>query len=90
VRELCVCEIRAGLDVSQPTISNHLKILENAGLVTSKKDKNWVIYRLDENSINPYAAHFLDIVKNNLQDDTEIAALCTKIMSIDRAYLCSK
>ena len=89
-RELCVCEIRAVLDLSQPTISNHLKTLENAGLATSRKDKNWVVYRLDENSPNPYADQFLDIVKNNLHDDAEITALCTQIMSIDRNNLCSK
>jgi hypothetical protein len=31
-RELCVCEIHAALDLAQPTISKHLRILEEAGL----------------------------------------------------------
>ena len=45
-REMCVCEIQATLGLAQPTISNHLKILENAGLVLSRKDGQWVNYRL--------------------------------------------
>ncbi|ADD67773.1 transcriptional regulator, ArsR family [Denitrovibrio acetiphilus DSM 12809] len=47
VRELCVCEINAVLKVSMSTISSHLKILRNAGLVTSRKDGRWIIYRLE-------------------------------------------
>lgn len=48
VRDLCVCEINAVLNVSMSTISSHLKILRNAGLVTSKKDGRWIIYSLNE------------------------------------------
>jgi ArsR family transcriptional regulator len=45
-RKLCVCEIRAALQVAQPTVSKHLKVLENAGLVDSQKDGLWVNYGL--------------------------------------------
>jgi DNA-binding transcriptional ArsR family regulator len=37
-RELCVCEIHAAPDLAQPTISKHLRILEEAGLVDRRKD----------------------------------------------------
>lgn len=47
VRELCVCEINAVLNISMSTISSHLKVLRNAGIVTSRKDGRWIIYRLD-------------------------------------------
>jgi ArsR family transcriptional regulator len=50
VRDLCVCEINAVLNVSMSTISSHLKILRNAGLVTSKKDGRWIIYSLDKSN----------------------------------------
>ncbi|MBU4177415.1 MAG: ArsR/SmtB family transcription factor [Desulfurivibrionaceae bacterium] len=48
VRELCVCELTALLGVAQPTVSKHLRILEDAGLVSFRKEGNWIIYRLND------------------------------------------
>ncbi|GAB4585549.1 metalloregulator ArsR/SmtB family transcription factor [Nocardia sp. IFM 10818] len=45
-REACVCDISEGFDVSQPTISHHLKVLREAGLLTSERRGSWVYYRL--------------------------------------------
>jgi ArsR family transcriptional regulator, arsenate/arsenite/antimonite-responsive transcriptional repressor len=42
--EACVCEISAGFDVSQPTISHHLKLLRSAGLVDFERRGTWVYY----------------------------------------------
>ncbi|MCV7288155.1 helix-turn-helix transcriptional regulator [Mycolicibacterium wolinskyi] len=42
--EACVCDISVGLDVSQPTVSHHLKVLRDAGLVTSQRRASWVYY----------------------------------------------
>ncbi|KHO27203.1 ArsR family transcriptional regulator [Mycolicibacterium setense] len=42
--EACVCDISAGVDVSQPTISHHLKVLRDAGLLTSERRASWVYY----------------------------------------------
>jgi len=36
-KEMCVCEIQAALEIAQPTVSKHLKILEEAGLVEYQK-----------------------------------------------------
>ncbi|MGB9854059.1 MAG: ArsR/SmtB family transcription factor, partial [Candidatus Bathyarchaeales archaeon] len=44
IREMCVCEIMIALDLTQPTASHHLKILENAGLVKGRKEGRWVYY----------------------------------------------
>jgi DNA-binding transcriptional ArsR family regulator len=44
--ELCSCEIMAALDLTEPTTSHHLGILERAGLITSRRDGKWVFYRL--------------------------------------------
>ncbi len=49
-RSMCVCELREALQVSQPTVSKHLKILERAGLVDYKKDGLWVDYFLTDGS----------------------------------------
>ncbi len=42
--EACVCDISATIDLSQPTISHHLKVLRSAGLLGSKRRGSWVYY----------------------------------------------
>ena len=44
--EACVCDLTPAFDVSEPTISHHLKVLRAAGLVTSERRASWVYYRL--------------------------------------------
>ncbi|MCA0156699.1 metalloregulator ArsR/SmtB family transcription factor [Tsukamurella sp. M9C] len=44
--EACVCDISPAVDVSQPTISHHLKVLKTAGLVGSERRGSWVYYRV--------------------------------------------
>jgi ArsR family transcriptional regulator len=42
--ETCVCELTDTFDVSQPTISHHLRVLREAGLVDSERRGTWVYY----------------------------------------------
>ena len=44
--EACVCDLTPSFDVSEPTISHHLKVLREAGLVSSERRASWVYYRL--------------------------------------------
>ena len=44
--EACVCDLVAPLGLSQPTVSHHLKVLLDAGLVTRSRRQNWAYYRL--------------------------------------------
>lgn len=46
-REACVCDISDGFDVTQPTISHHLKVLREAGLLSSERRGSWVYYRVE-------------------------------------------
>ncbi len=46
VREMCVCEIMVAMDLTQPTASHHLNILQNAGLVKDRKEGKWVFYSI--------------------------------------------
>jgi ArsR family transcriptional regulator, lead/cadmium/zinc/bismuth-responsive transcriptional repressor len=48
VREMCVCEVMVALDLTQPTASHHLRILENISLVKDRKDGKWVFYSLKD------------------------------------------
>jgi ArsR family transcriptional regulator len=44
--EVCVCDLTPAFDLSQPTISHHLKLLKQAGLIASERRGTWVYYRL--------------------------------------------
>lgn len=44
--ELCVCHLQQALALGQPNISRHLAVLRAAGVVTDRRDGNWVHYRL--------------------------------------------
>src|ERR1700727_2688435 len=48
--EVCVCDFTAALPLNQPTVSHHLKILRDAGLVTWERRGTWVYYRLAANA----------------------------------------
>jgi len=50
-REMCVCEVMVALDLTQPTASHHLRILENVGLVKDRKEGRWVFYSLSDPSL---------------------------------------
>jgi ArsR family transcriptional regulator, arsenate/arsenite/antimonite-responsive transcriptional repressor len=50
--ELCVCDLTAAFDLSQPTISHHLKILREARLVESSRRGTWAYYRLVPESVD--------------------------------------
>ena len=47
--EVCACDFTSCCDVSQPTVSHHLRVLRDAGVVTSERRGNWVFYRLAPN-----------------------------------------
>lgn len=46
-KEMCVCDIINSFQVSQPTISHHLRVLKQAELVKDKKDGKWIYYSLN-------------------------------------------
>jgi ArsR family transcriptional regulator len=87
---MCVCEIKAALDLAQPTVSRHLKVLENAGLVGYKKDGLWVNYHITDGDHSPYAANLLGNLRHWLQNDSEIKSLLEKLPSIRREEVCKR
>jgi ArsR family transcriptional regulator len=50
--EACVCDISVGVEVSQPTISHHLKVLREAGLLTSQRRASWMYYAVVPEALN--------------------------------------
>jgi ArsR family transcriptional regulator len=87
-RTMCVCEVRAALEISQPTVSKHLKILEEAGLVQRKKEGLWVNYSLTDGSCSPYAASILGNLRHWFSNDQEVQTLLKKSDFIRRENVC--
>jgi ArsR family transcriptional regulator len=50
--ETCVCDLTAPFDVSQPTISHHLRVLREAGLVDCERRGTWVWYRAQRDALD--------------------------------------
>ena len=46
VKEMCVCELMIALQLTQPNLSHHLRILENMGIINSRREGKWVYYSL--------------------------------------------
>ncbi|MEM5794890.1 MAG: metalloregulator ArsR/SmtB family transcription factor [Bacillota bacterium] len=51
-KELCVCDIFAAFNLSQPAISHHLKILKQAGVVNDNRVGKWIYYGLNPEALN--------------------------------------
>jgi ArsR family transcriptional regulator, arsenate/arsenite/antimonite-responsive transcriptional repressor len=54
--EVCVCELTTAFDLTQPTISHHLKVLRSAGIIDSERRGTWVYYRLVPAALDRVAA----------------------------------
>jgi len=54
--EICVCEIQEHFDLSQPTISHHLKVLRKAGLIQSRQNGTFVYHRVNAEAFTGLAA----------------------------------
>ena len=83
-RPLCVCELLEVLDIKGGTLSAHLKVLKNAGLINQKKDGRWIVYSISNNDIKEY----LEKIEQDLEDNIVIQNDKIKIGKISRG-ICS-
>ncbi len=79
--ELCVCELQALLDLSQPTVSRHLKILEDAGFLEGKRQGQWVIYCLCPRG--KFEQRLVFLIKDFLSQDKDLSSLLKKAKKIN-------
>ncbi|MCA1785028.1 MAG: metalloregulator ArsR/SmtB family transcription factor [Desulfobacteraceae bacterium] len=89
-KTMCVCEIQTALDKAQSTTSKHLKILEDAGLITYQKNGLWVNYKLADGTRSPYAASLLGNLRHWLEDDPEIREMVIQLPVIDRNVILNR
>lgn len=71
-QELCVCQIIEMLGLAPSTVSKHLAILRQSGLIDFSKKGRWVYYRLAEEEVSPVVAGILDWLQESLNGDRQI------------------
>ncbi len=67
-KELCACHILSYLGISQPTLSYHMKLLTESGLVSASRRGKWTFYALSNDKLNDYALAVKDIPKEAIED----------------------
>lgn len=77
--ESCVCDLLALSDVSQPTVSHHLKVMKDAGLLESERRGTWVWYRIVPSRkaaitalLDSFAAAMLPEAVQNVEERSEM------------------
>lgn len=88
-KELCVCEITDIIGLSQPTISSHLKLLENAGLIESHKEGLWVNYNINS-QLDPFSSELIEMIYKDLEKDKQIVYGLKKLKNINRNMICGR
>ena len=64
-RECCVCEIMQAMDISQSRASRNLGILQGAGFLKAQRHRAFIIYSLDWETANRYAASLAKLLKDS-------------------------
>ena len=60
IREMCVCELTVALNLTQPTASHHLSILQNVGFIKDRKEGKWVFYSVAKSDVIQSLFEFLE------------------------------
>ncbi len=87
-KAMCVCEITQILKLSQSTVSGHLRVLKEAGLVEDQKDGLWVEYRLCYD--NFFNKDLLTLVLDTFSEDTTLTQERKIAQVTDRTIVCKR
>lgn len=61
--EKCACKLLEALNITQPTLSHHMKILCDSGVVVGRKEGKWTHYSISQNGVEK-AKKYLDVIAN--------------------------
>lgn len=89
-RSMCVCELQEALQIAQSSVSKHLKILEDAGIVAHEKDGLWVNYYLADGMKSPYVSTLMGNLRHWLEGEPEIEELLERLPHIRRENICKR
>jgi DNA-binding transcriptional ArsR family regulator len=87
-KPMCVCEITGVMNLSQSTVSGHLRVLKDAGLVEDQKDGLWVEYQLA--SDNDFISGALGLILDTLEADANMREERNAARKTDRNLICKK
>jgi len=87
-KSLCVCEIRALLDLANSTVSQHLKILKDSGFITEEKDGKWVNYMINTSPDDKRISAVLSSLDFWISDEEQIIKDKKALRSLDRNLIC--
>ena len=85
--ELCVCQIMEMLGLAPSTVSKHLTILHQAGLLESRKDGRWIHYRLPGRDAPRCVRGVIRWLQESLADDPRTAQDAKKVKDVCRMSL---
>lgn len=84
LRELCVCELEVILDISQPRVSQHLRVLRQAGIVKERKVKQKAYFSLVPSVLNMTIIEPFDaIMRKSLEEIPELAQEGSRFFELD-------
>ena len=89
-RPLCVCEITEILELAASTVSQHLKILKEAGFIIEEKEGKWVNYLINPHPKDPRISTLLNSLDYWIAEQSIIIEDKKKVMEADRNVICSK
>jgi ArsR family transcriptional regulator, arsenate/arsenite/antimonite-responsive transcriptional repressor len=92
-RELCVCQITELMGLAMSTVSKHLSILYQAGLVSARKEGRWMYYSLPGKGAPTAAREAVSWVRRSLDGQERIAddaRRLKKVLAMDVSELCKK
>ena len=90
-QELCLCQLIEMLGLAPSTVSKHMSVLYQAGLVNARKEGRWMYYSLAARTSSPQAASALRWAKKALADDKQVLADAKKLKTVlkkDKQQLC--
>ncbi len=87
VKPLCVCEITSLLNLAISTVSKHLSILKNSGLIVDEKDGKWVNYKLNNDTKDDIVLDILLFIRLSLNNDEIIVSDRERAFKIDRRLI---
>lgn len=88
--ELCACQIIELMGLAPSTVSKHLSILKNAGLIESRKDGRWMYFELAPDEVTP-VSEALQFISSNSKNDEQVKfdkKRLKAILDIDPVSLC--
>ena len=89
-KKMCVCELAAALGITMPSVSRHLSLMKDAGLIEDERDGIWTNYMLCEEKVNKYAPVIQLHLKEWINDDEGIKKILKKTEKLKREELCAK